>query len=108
MSAIPSAPKSRLISIDLLRGCAALGVVITHAFPAELTYLAEQSPWFGYLGKVVGNLTLGVPLFFVISGFCIHLRWTQRYTQTGETKTDFLDFWKRRMRRLYPPYVIVL
>jgi peptidoglycan/LPS O-acetylase OafA/YrhL len=83
-------------------------VVITHSYPREQAHLAEQSPWFGYLGTILGELTLGVTLFFVISGFCIHLRWTQRYAQTGQTKTDFVDFWKRRVHRLYPPYLIVL
>lgn len=103
-----SSLNSRLISIDVLRGCASLGVVLSHSFPHELPYLAQQSPWFGYLGAILSRLILGVPLFFVISGFCIHLRWTRQYAQTGQTKADFIDFWKRRVRRLYPPYFVVL
>jgi peptidoglycan/LPS O-acetylase OafA/YrhL len=99
---------SRLTSIDLLRGCAALGVVITHSFPFEATKLGQQAPWFGYLGLVTSRFTLGVPLFFVISGFCIHLRWAKQYAKTGEQKLAFVPFWKRRLHRLYPPYFVML
>ena len=108
MSDSHSLPNSRLVSIDVLRGCAALGVVIAHSYPLEPANLAEQYLWCDYLRIILGQLTLGVPLFFVISGFCIHLRWTQRYARTGQTKADFIDFWKRRVHRLYPPYLVVL
>jgi peptidoglycan/LPS O-acetylase OafA/YrhL len=102
------ADSSRLISIDFLRGCAALGVVITHSFPHEQLYLAKQSPWFGYLGAILKIGGLGVPLFFVISGFCIHLGWANRYSKTGNRETNWFDFWKRRVYRLYPPYLVVM
>jgi peptidoglycan/LPS O-acetylase OafA/YrhL len=92
-----------MLSIDVLRGVAALAVVTTHAFPHELTYLAIQSPWFGQLGAGVARGILGVPLFFVISGFCIHLRWASR-----RQPVKWGAFWKRRLRRLYPPYFVVL
>ncbi len=45
----------------------------------------------------------GVGLFLVISGFCIHLRWARR----PDTR-DFVTFWRRRLTRLYPPYVAAL
>ncbi|HEX8174664.1 MAG TPA: acyltransferase [Pyrinomonadaceae bacterium] len=108
MAATHSPVDNRLVSIDVLRGCAALGVLLSHSFPHELTYLASQAPWFGYLGAVLSRGTLGVPLFFVISGFCIHLRWADRYGRTGQVKLDYVAFWKRRIYRLYPPYFIVL
>jgi len=45
----------------------------------------------------------GVPLFFVISGFCIHL---------GQVRHggnfQFAAFWRRRLWRLYPTYFVVL
>jgi peptidoglycan/LPS O-acetylase OafA/YrhL len=48
----------------------------------------------------------GVYLFFVISGFCIHLRWAAR---DGEGRSpSFVAFWKRRIFRLYPPYLVAL
>ena len=50
---------------------------------------------------------VGVFLFFVISGFCIHLS-RARAEAEGKTPTTFGAFWKRRIRRLYPPYLIAL
>ena len=69
----------RLQSIDALRGIAALGVVLYHAvlqtpnlvpnnffrWPVNLLQFVSS---FGYIG---------VFLFFVISGFCIHLQWAK-------------------------------
>jgi peptidoglycan/LPS O-acetylase OafA/YrhL len=69
----------RLQSIDALRGAAALGVVLYHAvfqtpnavpnnlfrWPVKVLQFGSS---FGYIG---------VFLFFVISGFCIHLRWAK-------------------------------
>jgi peptidoglycan/LPS O-acetylase OafA/YrhL len=100
--------KGRLQSIDALRGIAALGVVLYHAvlqtqnavpgnvfrWPVKLLQFVSS---FGYIG---------VFLFFVISGFCIHLQWAKSRA-TGKPQTiQFGSFWKRRLRRLYPPYLI--
>lgn len=67
-----------------------------------------HSLWFRGLYAVLDHGYLGVPLFFVISGFCIHQRWAKQYAQRGERTISFSDFWKRRMRRLYPPYLAAL
>jgi peptidoglycan/LPS O-acetylase OafA/YrhL len=101
-------PQTRLTSIDALRGIAALGVVLYHAIsqtansiPANLFYWPVKSinflSSFGYIG---------VFLFFVISGFCIHLQWTRSQVSGGAQRIAFVPFWKRRVRRLYPPYLI--
>ena len=46
----------------------------------------------------------GIYLFFVISGFCIHLFWAKaRAAGVEKPVIDFFTFWKRRVRRLYPP-----
>jgi peptidoglycan/LPS O-acetylase OafA/YrhL len=55
-----------------------------------------------WLQTVLRNGALGVSLFFVISGFCIHLS-----AASGRQFTAF-QFWKRRLRRLYPPYFVAL
>ena len=107
MKALPS---TRLRSIDALRGVAALGVVFYHAvdqsskvvpdglfsYPIRLLQLGTS---FGYIG---------VFLFFVISGFCIHLQWAKAQANKQESQIRFGAFWKRRIRRLYPPYIIAL
>jgi peptidoglycan/LPS O-acetylase OafA/YrhL len=51
---------------------------------------------------------IGVFLFFVISGFCIHLQWARGKAAGIEPEIQFGGFWKRRIRRLYPPYIIAL
>jgi peptidoglycan/LPS O-acetylase OafA/YrhL len=100
------AEESRLLAIDFLRGFAALAVVFHHAFawrPHPQGYL-----WLDATYAVASRGHLGVPLFFVISGFCIHLRLAKRSTKEQQPRIDFVDFWKRRLRRLYPPYFVVL
>ena len=47
-------------------------------------------------------------VFFVISGFCIHLQWARARAHHQEGQIQFGAFWKRRIRRLYPPYLIAL
>ena len=103
-------PPTRLRGIDALRGIAALGVVLYHAveqgknvlpnnlleYPVRLIQFGSS---FGYIG---------VFLFFVISGFCIHLQWARAKAAGTEPDIRFGAFWKRRIRRLYPPYVIAL
>jgi len=103
---------NRLISIDALRGIAALSVVFFHVhlfvypqnIPVTSLWLKViQFPLnFGLLGRT------GVILFFVLSGFCIHLRWAKQKAAGEEQPIDFLQFWKRRMWRLYPTYSVVL
>ena len=100
--------EGRLQSIDALRGIAALGVVLYHAVlqtnnavPANLFRWPVKSlqfvSSFGYVG---------VFLFFVISGFCIHLQWAKARARGESPSIQFGAFWRRRFRRLYPPYLI--
>jgi peptidoglycan/LPS O-acetylase OafA/YrhL len=130
----PPARGGRLTCIDFLRGSAALGVVFLHSANKGQWLQTPEMTWaFGLLHQ--GRL--GVPLFFVISGFCIHLRWAKRQaarlaadsadaTTTNSladrvlarrdawkhepttTRSEFFSFWKRRMHRLYPPYLVTL
>jgi len=51
---------------------------------------------------------IGVFLFFVISGFCIHLQWAKARAMGQVSELRFGPFWKRRIRRLYPPYIFAL
>ena len=96
----------RLRSIDALRGSAALTVSFGHAL------IATSAP-FGALGqaaiRAVAVLSAsGVPLFFVISGYCIHLGYARQWRRTGQGSFDFVQFWRRRLWRLYPTYFVVL
>ena len=98
----------RLQSIDAFRGIAALGVVLYHA--VLQTNDAVPSNLFKWPVKGIAFLSslgyIGVFLFFVISGFCIHLQWAKSRANSQQQSLRFGSFWRRRIRRLYPPYLI--
>jgi len=100
----------RLTSIDALRGIAALGVVLYHAYGR--TDLAWPRGFLQWPAFFIHTLTsfgyIGVFLFFVISGFCIHLQWARARAASQQHPIRFGAFWKRRLRRLYPAYLIAL
>jgi hypothetical protein len=58
--------------------------------PAIRTALVQSCPRHNVAGH------LGVPLFFVISGFCIHLRWAKQQARAHIDRPDVFEFWKRR------------
>ena len=105
-----TANPTRLRGIDALRGIAALGVVFYHAIERSekvlpqnfLQYPVRAAQFVSSFGYI------SVFLFFVISGFCIHLQWAKAKAAGVEPETRFGAFWKRRLRRLYPPYIIAL
>ena len=101
-----AAPPARLWTIDALRGLAALGVTLFHAsdlIGMDRSWTVERA-----LDFVINNGRYGVWLFFVISGFCIHLRWASRAARGDMSSPEFVSFWKRRFRRLYPAYFVSL
>ena len=98
----------RLLSIDALRGLAALGVVFYHAIQQTKEPIPQGTlKWPALLIQFLSSYGyIGVFLFFVISGFCIHLQWVRSRAGRGTPDVQFAAFWKRRIRRLYPPYLI--
>jgi len=77
-----------VVSIQYLRGCAALMVVLFH--------LALQLHRVGYQGYWPHFLDAGVDIFFVISGFIMWIT-----TAKGMTT---LEFYRRRILRIVPLY----
>lgn len=96
----------RLISIDVWRGVAALAVLAIH-----IDHYAHggwrEHPFF-ILAFLIDYGNLGVPLFVLISGFCIHRRTAAKRAQSGVYRLGWGQFWKRRFWRLYPPYVAAM
>lgn len=80
--------RQKFISIQYLRGLAAVLVLASHAL---LYPLVEHDLFYGRLGW------LGVILFFVISGFIM-------VAVTGEGRFSALDFLRRRFIRIVPMY----
>lgn len=97
-------PKKSLISIDLARAFAALGVFYYHEHLGAI--LAK------YSGIQLLSLTdsfgafYAVPLFFLISGYCIHLS-NLKYLKEGKP-LPVMEYYKRRWLRIYPPYLAAL
>lgn len=110
MSKIPSKLAGRLRSIDALRGAAAIGVVLYHeiGFKPHLYSGTLSNSLLSPIWAVSSFGYVGVFLFFVISGFCIHLQLARRRLVETNPRANFKVFWKRRIKRLYPPYLCAL
>lgn len=95
----------RLQSIDVLRGIACLAVLFYHiSRPNDSDHFWLNTALF--FPFRLGNY--GVPLFLLISGFCIH-RGAARYLVAGQhSSINWSAFWRRRFWRLYPPYLAMI
>ena len=101
----------RMLTLDAMRGGAALAVVTYHALGvAPRTATGGWQAWLPQVAAFTVHFAFaGIYLFFVISGFCIHLHWARaRAAGVEKPVINFLYFWKRRVRRLYPPYFVAL
>jgi peptidoglycan/LPS O-acetylase OafA/YrhL len=96
----------RLQSIDVLRGIAILLVLAIH-IPHDAPGGWRQNPWF-FPAWLAEFGYLGVPLFIVISGFCIHRSAAAAWTTLGRYDFSWRQFWVRRFIRLYPPYAVAM
>jgi peptidoglycan/LPS O-acetylase OafA/YrhL len=98
----------RLRSIDCLRGIAALGVSFGHALVAAPFHEVGGDAFAQFCLFTKWLTTTGVPLFFVVSGFCIHLSLARVQVSQATARFNFTAFWRRRIWRLYPTYFVVL
>jgi peptidoglycan/LPS O-acetylase OafA/YrhL len=118
MSRLPSQSAShRLDSIDALRGLAALAVALYHIWGKDGTYpwpsigvvtTTLDAPFYAYLLSPFRWGYLGVSLFLVLSGFCIHLAYARSKVETGSYNFEPRTFFLRRIWRLYPAYVVAV
>lgn len=81
--------------IQLLRGVAALMVVIFHA----RTYVSALSPG-EFLAWLTNPFSSGIDLFFILSGFVMV------YTTQSERSRNPADFFIKRFCRIVPAYVV--
>ena len=100
-----------MLTLDAMRGGAALAVVTYHAL--GVAPQTAHNGWEWWVPQIAGYAVhfafAGIYLFFVISGFCIHLFWAKaRASGIQQPVINFFTFWKRRVRRLYPPYFAAL
>ncbi len=78
-------------------------VMIFHAFRTNASFLAQiRSAGAILLIYICSFGWCGVAIFFLVSGFCIHLSFCQSSNRT------MTGFYIRRFFRIYPPYIIAL
>jgi peptidoglycan/LPS O-acetylase OafA/YrhL len=90
----PDCRSARFALLDPLRALAALWVfAFHHAFSDQFRVVAPS------LHRLLKEGHLGVPMFFVISGYCL----TAAARQAVVKRTTAWRFLYRRARRIYPP-----
>jgi len=95
--ASPSAVRYR--TLDHWRGLAALAVILHHT-PIYTFETGAANLWGGALVALFHLGWWGVPAFFAISGYCV--------VAAADRTPDVKTYFKRRFRRIYPPYLITL
>ena len=96
--------------LDYIRGIAIISVLLLHSLGNA--YGCDMLPWGDWLRQSsvpdsffwflpISVLSAGVPIFFVVSGFCIHLSFQQQGQKWG-------SFFTRRFFRIYPAYLAAL
>ncbi|TKC87812.1 acyltransferase [Trinickia terrae] len=111
-----AAPKDFVI--DAMRGFAALLVAYFHCRQVVWVGMEQFHRALGHAlnpGAIAGYLTLpiawgsaGVPIFFVISGYCIHRNAALRLAANPQYRLDARNFWARRFARIYPVLLAAL
>ena len=103
-------PSHRVDFIDYIRGVAILSVFLFHSLQSVFHF--SSLPWNGWLRDfAVSKMFLallplsfgwaGVSIFFVVSGFCIHVSFQVQGREWG-------SFFIRRFFRIYPPYLMAI
>jgi peptidoglycan/LPS O-acetylase OafA/YrhL len=104
--------------IDAMRGFAALLVAYFHcrqvawvgmqAFHQSVGHSFSLSAIAAYLTFPIAWGSAGVPIFFVISGYCIHRGGALRLAANPAYRLDAANFWVRRFARIYPVLLAAL
>ena len=91
----------RVASLTGIRAVAALLVVGTHAAYTTGKYTH------GYWGLVGARMEIGVPIFFVLSGFLLFRPWVKS-AATGGPPPSLSRYVRHRVRRIMPAYIITV
>ena len=106
--AYPQIRSTRYPSLDVWRGLACLLIVVMHStFPAQvgdMTLQKLQHPTAARIVFLIRQMWIGVPMFFVISGYCISATADSSRRKARATS----HYFKRRIRRIFPPFWVAL
>ena len=91
----------RVPALTGVRALAAILVLATHAAYTTGKYTH------GYLGVVYSRLEIGVPIFFVLSGFLLFGPWV-RAAVAGTAAPSLSRYARHRVRRIMPAYVVTV
>ncbi|MDV3134463.1 acyltransferase [Mycobacterium sp. 29Ha] len=95
------AKAERVSSLTGVRAVAALLVMLTHAAYTTGKYTH------GYIGLVWSRAEIGVPIFFVLSGFLLFSPWVKA-AATGDAPPSVRRYAWHRVRRIMPAYVVTV
>lgn len=98
--------------IDGLRFLAIAGVLVAHIYSAYRRNLpdvleAGACAEGGLIDTALSTAGRGVELFFIISGFILATPFIRHYVHSGKP-ISLVRYFKRRITRLEPPYVLVM
>ena len=91
----------RVASLTGVRAFAAILVVATHAAYTTGKYTH------GYVGLLYSRMEIGVPIFFVLSGFLLFRPWVSA-AAAGSTAPSLRRYARHRIRRIMPAYVVTV
>jgi len=103
-----SVKRPRLHYLDGIRGLAALIVALYHAqlFTGRFVPIQQLWPVLQPLGKIISFGYLAVPLFIVLSGYCLAIPVVLH--DKKQIKGGFKTYISRRAKRILPPYYFAL
>ncbi|MDP9166106.1 MAG: acyltransferase [Actinomycetota bacterium] len=101
LGGLESVTSSRVASLTGIRAVAALLVMLTHAAYTTGRYTH------GYAGLVYSRMEIGVPIFFVLSGFLLFTPWV-RAAREGTAPPSLSRYARHRVRRIMPAYVVTV
>lgn len=108
--------KINLRNLDCLRGLLAVYVLAGHS---RWLLWAGQASWLNNTHSTLDNILAyssallrygheAVIVFFVLSGFFIHLRAAQQFASQETVEFNVRQYFRRRSHRLIPPYLLAL
>jgi peptidoglycan/LPS O-acetylase OafA/YrhL len=98
-SEVAAGASAKVAGLDGARAIATLSVFFFHA--------SWRTPALGPLSRLFGHADIGVEIFFILSGFLV-ARPLVAHAAAGRPPVRLVDFWRRRVARIWPAYLLAL